>query len=61
MGKLFFKSKTLWVNLLTIAAMIFQGQAGFAFSPETQAIALGVVNIGLRLITKEPVVVTEPK
>lgn len=54
-GKKFWMSKTFWVNILAAAAMLAQMRVGFVVSPELQAMALTVVNLALRKITKEPV------
>ena len=55
MGKKFWMSKTFWVNILAAAAMLAQMHMGFVVSPELQAMALTLVNLVLRKITKEPV------
>ena len=56
-GKSWFLSKTLWVNVISIIAMAAQGIAGKEIIPmELQATALGLVNMILRLITKQAVV-----
>ena len=48
------KSKTFWVNLLSIAAAV---TGIIPIDPETAAIIVGCVNIALRAITKDPVTV----
>lgn len=55
--KAWWRSKTLWVNALALAALIIQSQPeiGFAMTPEKQVAILGVVNLALRLITGEAV------
>lgn len=55
-GKKFWLSKTFWVNVLAIGAMVAQSQFGFVLSPETQMSALAAVNVALRLITREEIV-----
>jgi len=55
MEKKFYKSKTLWVNILAIAGLIIESYTGHVLTPETQAMILGAVNILLRLITKEEI------
>ena len=51
-----FASKTFWVNAIALVAMIVQGFTGKEIiSLEMQATALSVINIILRLITKEAV------
>jgi len=56
MNKAWYKSKTLWINLVAIIGIIFFGKN---FSVETVGIALTVINFLLRLITKKEVVWTE--
>lgn len=53
--KAFWKSKTFWVNLISLAALAVQTQTGFVVSAELQAAALTVVNLGLRAITRDAV------
>lgn len=61
--KSIFISKTFWANVVSLAAMVATAKglpyAGVLADPQTQAMAVGgvtaVVNIGLRLVTKEPV------
>lgn len=48
-------SKTLWVNLLAIIALVAQGQFGFVISPEAQLTILAGINMALRLITKSEI------
>lgn len=55
-GKKFWLSKTLWVNVLAIVALVAQGYLGFEVSTETQESALAAVNVALRLITREEIV-----
>jgi uncharacterized membrane protein YvlD (DUF360 family) len=57
-SKSIFQSKTFWVNLISLIAVI--GTAyGLEIDTETQAVvattALAVVNIILRFFTKQPV------
>jgi hypothetical protein len=60
MGKSALKSKTLWVNLLVLAAGIAGYVAGHdvvADNPQIVAIAgavVGAINIVLRFVTTEP-------
>jgi len=53
--KAWYASKTLWVNVLAIAAVVAQGQFGYVLSPEAQVSLLGLVNLVLRLVTKSAV------
>jgi len=55
MGKKFWLSKTFWTNTIALAALIVQSYTGFAIEPEKQLALLGVVNVFLRFITKEPI------
>jgi len=53
-GKDWYKSRTLWVNVLAVGFAIIQTQTGFVAAPELQMVALSVVNMILRQVTKEP-------
>jgi hypothetical protein len=54
--KKWYTSKTLWVNLLSILAILAQTYAGNDIvSPEIQAALLGIINVILRGVTKGPV------
>lgn len=48
-------SKTFWVNIVMIICFIAQNKWGYIIDENTQIQALGVINIILRLTTKEPV------
>jgi len=50
--KIWWKSKTLWVNVIAMVALIAQSQTGFAFAVEEQAAIIVVLNLILRAITK---------
>lgn len=52
--KPWYTSKTLWINLLAIGALIAQSQFGYILSPEIQAAILGIVNLVLRTVTNSP-------
>ena len=49
-----FKSKTFWFNTLSIAGTVLSGGT-LPLSPEVVTIGIAAVNLGLRLVTKEPV------
>ncbi|MEA5113035.1 MAG: hypothetical protein VB050_03325 [Geobacteraceae bacterium] len=51
-------SKTLWVNVIAIIALVVQSYTGYALELDTQVVILGAINALLRLITKSPVVWT---
>lgn len=50
--KAWYTSKTLWVNLIALIAMIVQANFGFVIDPDLQAYILGMINLLLRLFTK---------
>jgi len=59
-SKPFWASKTLWVNLIALAAAVSTAfGVDLGLNPETQVVVVGtvmsVVNIILRLVTKAPV------
>jgi len=49
-------SKTFWVNTIAAVAMLVQSYTGFVIEPEMQIAILAVINMILRMITKEPIV-----
>lgn len=51
--KEWYRSKTLWINLIMVAALIAQMQYGFVIAPEEQIGILAVVNLILRATTNE--------
>lgn len=53
MNKLWYKSKTLWTNLIAIVGIVAFGQE---FPPETAGTVLAVINFLLRLITKDEII-----
>ena len=58
-SKHWWASKTIWVNLLALVAIILNSLYGIELEAEAQAAiatgVLAVLNIVLRAITKEPV------
>lgn len=56
MEKKWWESKTLWTNTLAVVALVVQGKLGYVISPEDMVIAMGVINVILRAITKHEVV-----
>ena len=62
-GKAWYKSKTVWVNIIALVAII-ASYFGLDITEEEQlAIAtaiLAIVNIALRFVTKEPVYIRRP-
>ena len=51
--KRWYTSKTLWVNLTAIVALVTQEEFGYALDPEAQAVILAVINLILRAATKK--------
>lgn len=49
------KSKTFWINVIALIAIVVQQRFGFVIDENIQFQILGIVNIGLRFLTKEPV------
>jgi len=59
-GKKWYASKTVWVNLIAIVALFLQTQLGFVLDADEQVGILAVINIVLRLFTKEQVNLKTP-
>lgn len=55
MDKMWYTSKTMWVNIVGVVAIMLQSRYGYVMSPEIQVGVLGVVNIVLRTITKSAI------
>jgi len=53
--KKWYLSKTLWVNIVALAAIIAQTTTGFIIDPASQAAILAVINLILRAITGEEI------
>ena len=51
-AKNLFKSKTFWMQVLSIAAAV---SGVIPMAPETTAIVVGLINIALRAVTTDPV------
>lgn len=52
---LWYKSKTLWVNLIAITALAIQAiNASYVISPEIQGSILAIINLILRAVTSQP-------
>lgn len=62
LSKSLFASKTFWFNALTVAAELTQLVAGMnVVPPGVMTTVAGVINIGLRAVTEQPVHVIPPK
>ena len=51
--KRWYTSKTLWLNLLAIAALVAQAEFGYILDTEAQAVILAGINLLLRALTKK--------
>ena len=51
--KRWYTSKTLWLNLLAIIALVAQAEGGYILDAEAQAVILAIVNLLLRIVTKK--------
>ena len=50
--KAWYTSKTLWVNLISVFAIVLQGvNASWVINPDYQALILGAINLILRIVT----------
>jgi len=58
MSKSLFASKTLWVNVLMVANQIV---GAVPLQPEYAAVLIALVNLGLRMVTTQPVHLVTPK
>ena len=56
MGKKWYFSKTFWTNVVATLTLSLQIKYGFILGPEYQAVALSLLNIGLRKLTNEPII-----
>ena len=55
-AKHWYQSKMLWVNLISLGAIIAQYATGNeVIDAEAQAIILAVVNLVLRIVTNKPI------
>ena len=55
LGKAWWRSKTLWVNILALVVLLFKDQLGLTISGEETTAIMAVINMILRFITNEPV------
>ena len=54
-GKIYYKSKVFWANIVALVSFGLQMKYGYIISPELQTLGLSLVNLGLRSVTKEPI------
>jgi len=55
MTKQLWKTKTFWTNILSVVIMLVVSGTGVEIPPEFAVSALGVINVILRVITKEAI------
>ena len=53
--KKWYHSKTIWINIIAIIALVVQSQLGFVLDAADQLALLGIINIILRIITGIPI------
>lgn len=56
MTKRWFRSRTLWANVIAVVALIIEANTSKVISPEVQVSILGVINLVLRIITNKGLV-----
>lgn len=49
-----YKSRTLWINIIAVVGMILQQYAGVTVTGEEAGALLVTVNLVMRAVTKEP-------
>ena len=54
--KEWYHSKTIWVNIIAMIAILLQAVFGFLVTPEEQMAVIVIVNLLLRAITKTPII-----
>ena len=52
--KQWYKSKTVWANIIAALALFVSVQFGYTVTAEETALILAAINLVLRTITKEP-------
>ena len=55
--KKWYSSKEIWVNFVSLVAIVIQSQTSYIIDPATQTVIVNVILTFLRLfVTKEPIV-----
>jgi hypothetical protein len=54
--KIWWKSKTFWVNVIAVGAIILRSEYGLILTPLGEVALLSTINLVLRAVTKEQVV-----
>lgn len=57
--KAFWKSKTMWFNVLSAVVMVGSGSLGVQIDPHYAVPAVAIGNMGLRMITNQPLGATD--
>lgn len=52
--KKWYQSKTIWVNIILLAGLFSQSLVGLDLSAEEQGSIIVLINLILRIITKQP-------
>ena len=55
MRKEFYLSKTFWINIVALVAIVLQSYTEFIITPEIQASILVIINLILRAITGDEI------
>ena len=55
MQKKWYTSKTVWINVVSVAGIMLQSQFGFLITPDMQVMLLGLLNVAVRTVTKEEI------
>jgi len=53
-SKKWYRSRTVWTNLVMLIGAILASEAGIDLEPEETAAIITVINLILRLFTKQP-------
>ena len=53
--KKWYHSKTMWINIIAVLALLVQSQWGFLLDAEDQLALLGIINLILRIFTGIPI------
>lgn len=56
MGKKWYTSKTIYINAVAFLVMIIQLKYGWTLPVAIEGVIMGIINLVLRRVTKEPVV-----
>lgn len=57
--KQWYRSRTIWVNLISIVAILIQTKTGYFIGPDIQSGVLGAINLVLRIYTHKEIGIPE--